>query len=131
MKISHNRLVLTLLTIISCLKFIPRKFDKNSLIFTFGPPSYEYSVEAANKAISEPVWDFLDRGGKRWRPVLFLLIAEALGVNQQKFLDLVLLPELLHNGSIIIDDIEDSSEKRRKKPALHLIFGEDISYQSY
>lgn len=108
-------------------KYIPRKYDKNSLIFTLGLPSYEYNVDAATKAISEPIWDFLDRGGKRWRPVLFLLIAEALGVKQQKFLDMILIPELLHNGSIIIDDIEDSSEERRKKPALHLIFGEDIA----
>lgn len=108
-------------------KFIPREYDKNSLIFTLGPPSYEYNIEAINKAISEPVWNFLDRGGKRWRPVLFLLLAEALGINPEKFLDLVLLPELLHNGSIIIDDIEDRSEERRKKPALHKIFGEDIA----
>lgn len=108
-------------------RYIPRKYDKNSLIFTLGSPSYEYNVEAVNKAISEPVWNFLDRGGKRWRPVLFLLLTEALGVDQEKFSDLVLFPELLHNGSIIVDDIEDRSEERRKKPALHLIFGEDIA----
>ncbi len=52
---------------------------------------------------------------------------DAFGVEQQEFLDMILLPELLHNGSIIIDDIEDKSEERRKKPALHLIFGEDIA----
>jgi len=108
-------------------KFIPRKYDKNSMISTLGPPSYEHSVEAADKSISEPVWDFLDRGGKRWRPVLFLLLAEALGAEPEKFLDMILIPELIHNGSIIIDDIEDKSKERRKKQALHLIFGEDIA----
>jgi len=108
-------------------KHIPRKFDKDSLISTLGLPSYKYSVEAANKAISEPVWDFLDRGGKRWRPVLFLLLSEALGADPEEFSDLVLLPEMLHNGSIIIDDIEDVSEERRGKPTLHKIYGEDIA----
>jgi len=108
-------------------KYIPRKFDRNSLISTLGPPSYEYSVDAANKAITEPVWDFMDRGGKRWRPVLFLLLSEALGINPEKFADFVLLPEMLHNGSIIVDDIEDMSDERRGKPALHKLYGEDIA----
>jgi len=108
-------------------KYIPRKFDKDSLTFILGPPSYEYNIESANKAISEPIWNFLDRGGKRWRPTLFLLISEALGADPEKFSDVVLLPELLHEGSIIVDDVEDSSEERRKKPALHLIYGEDIA----
>jgi hypothetical protein len=26
-----------------------------------------------NKAIADPIWDMLDRGGKRWRPAPFLL----------------------------------------------------------
>jgi geranylgeranyl pyrophosphate synthase len=108
-------------------KFVPRKYDLNYMIFTLGPPSYKYNEEAATKAISEPVWDFLDRGGKRWRPVLFLLVSEALGLDPEKFLDLVLFPELIHNGTIIIDDIEDMSRERRGKPALHLMFGEDIA----
>ncbi len=108
-------------------KFIPRKYDLNSMIFTLGPPTYRYNEEAVTKAISEPVWEFLDRGGKRWRPVLFLLVSEALGVDSEKYLDMVLFPELIHNGTIIADDIEDMSKERRGKPALHLMFGEDIA----
>jgi geranylgeranyl pyrophosphate synthase len=108
-------------------KYIPRRYNEKSLIFTLGKPSYRYNVEAATSAISLPVWDFLDRGGKRWRPALLLLILEALGLDPKKYIDFVLIPELLHNGSIIIDDIEDMSEERRGKPALHKIFGIDIA----
>ncbi|MCW1297013.1 MAG: polyprenyl synthetase family protein [Candidatus Parvarchaeota archaeon] len=108
-------------------EFIPRKFNEAKLEFIAGKPSYKYDVDAITKAISLPVWDFLDRGGKRWRPTLFLLFLEALGKNPEKYIDFVLIPELLHNGSIIIDDIEDMSEERRGKPALHKIFGEDIA----
>jgi geranylgeranyl pyrophosphate synthase len=108
-------------------KFIPKKYDSDSLNFSLGPPTYKYNIEAPTKAISEPVWNFLDRGGKRWRPVLFLLTAEALGLKTDEFMDFVLFPELLHNGSIIIDDIEDMSKERRGKPALHLIYGEDVA----
>jgi len=60
-------------------KYIPRNYDKNSLFFRLSPPRYEYNLEELNKGIAEPLWDFLDRGGKRWRPTLFLLFCEALG----------------------------------------------------
>lgn len=108
-------------------KWIPRKYDLDSLSFTLGPATYKYNTEAPTKAISEPVWNLLDRGGKRWRPALFLLISETLGLNADDFLDFVVFPELLHNGSIIIDDIEDMSNERRHERALHLIFGEDVA----
>lgn len=73
------------------------------------------------------MWDLLNRGGKRWRPVLFLLIAEALGGDPKKYLDLVVVPEVIHNGTLMVDDIEDQSETRRGKPCTHKIFGEDIA----
>ena len=108
-------------------KYIPRKYDKDSLVFTLGPPRYEYSLKALNKAVAEPIWDFLDRGGKRWRPTLFLLTCEALGKNAKEFLDFAIIPEVIHNGTIMIDDIEDGSEFRRGKPCTHKMFGLDIA----
>ncbi|MBI4163498.1 MAG: polyprenyl synthetase family protein [Candidatus Aenigmarchaeota archaeon] len=108
-------------------KYIPEKFDEKYLEWALGKPRYKYSVEALNKSIAEPVWDLLNRGGKRWRPVLFLLIAEALGGDPKKYLDLVVVPEVIHNGTLMVDDIEDQSETRRGKPCTHKIFGEDIA----
>lgn len=108
-------------------KYIPKKYDKESLIFTCGLPRYEYHIDASNKSISDPIWDLLGRGGKRWRPVLFLLIAEALGKDPDKVKEFVLIPEIVHNGTLMHDDIEDSSELRRGKPCTHKIFGEDIA----
>lgn len=108
-------------------KYIPRKFDRKSMEFVCGKPRYEYNIEAPNKAVAEPIWEFLDRGGKRWRPVLFLLIAEALGGNPKKFLDFVVIPEVVHNGTLMHDDIEDSSDERRGKPCTYKIFGVDIA----
>jgi len=108
-------------------KYIPRKYDGDSLIFTLGLPRYEYSEEAVNKAISEPMWEFLDRGGKRWRPSLFLLICEVLGKDPEEFVDFAIIPEIVHNGLLMIDDIEDSSELRRGKPCTYRLFGLDIA----
>jgi len=108
-------------------KYIPRKFSKNSALFKVNPPMYSYNLEPLNKAISEPIWDMLDRGGKRWRPALFLLICEALGQKSDYCLDFSIIPEVIHNGTLVIDDIEDSSELRRGKPCTYKIFQMDIA----
>jgi geranylgeranyl diphosphate synthase type I len=108
-------------------KYIPRKYNKKNIIFTLEKPRYEYNIDSTNKAISEPIWNLLDRGGKRWRPTLLLLVCEALGGDVKKYFDLVVIPEIIHNGTLIVDDIEDGSELRRGKPCIHKIFGVDIA----
>lgn len=108
-------------------KYLPRKVDSKWLEFIFGKPRYEYNLDAAQKSLVDPIWDFLDRGGKRWRPILFLLIAEAVGGNPEKLMDFVVIPEIIHNGTIMIDDVEDLGELRRGKPCTHKIFGEDTA----
>jgi geranylgeranyl pyrophosphate synthase len=108
-------------------KYIPRKFSKNSVLFKVNPPMYSYNLEPLNKAIADPIWDMLDRGGKRWRPALFLLICEALGKEADYCLDFSIIPEVIHNGTLVIDDIEDSSELRRGKPCTYKIFQIDIA----
>ena len=108
-------------------KYIPKQVTEEWLEFTFGKPCYAYNKTAAQKAIIEPIWDFLERGGKRWRSILFLLIVEAVGGDKEKLKDFVIIPEIIHNGTIIIDDIEDQGELRRGKACLHKIFGIDIA----
>jgi geranylgeranyl pyrophosphate synthase len=108
-------------------KYIPRKFTKDSIVFKLNPPRHAYNLEALNKAIAEPIWEFLERGGKRWRPALFLLIIEALGKNPEDFVDFAIIPEVIHNGTLMVDDIEDASEFRRGKPCTYKIYGLDIA----
>lgn len=108
-------------------KYVPRKITEDSILFKVIPPRYQLDLDALNKAISEPLWEFLDRGGKRWRPTLFLLVYEALGGDPKKALDFAIIPEVIHNGTLIADDIEDSSEMRRGKPCTYKIFGVDIA----
>jgi geranylgeranyl pyrophosphate synthase len=100
---------------------------KDSIIFKLNPPSHSYNLDALNKAIAEPIWEFLERGGKRWRPALFLLIIEALGKNPEDFVDFAIIPEVIHNGTLMVDDIEDASEFRRGKPCTYKIYGLDIA----
>lgn len=108
-------------------KYIPRKFSKADIIFQVNPPSYSYNLETLDKGVANPIWDILDRGGKRWRPALFLLICEALGKNPMELLDFAIIPEVIHNGTLMIDDVEDSSELRRESPCTYKLFGLDIA----
>ncbi|MFQ6073642.1 MAG: polyprenyl synthetase family protein [Candidatus Bathyarchaeia archaeon] len=108
-------------------KYIPRDFERNSLVFELSPPRYGLSLEALNQTIAKPLWDFLERGGKRWRPTMFLLVIEALGEDPKKFLDFAIIPEVIHNGTIMVDDVEDDSTLRRGKPCTHRMFGIDIA----
>jgi geranylgeranyl diphosphate synthase type I len=108
-------------------KYLPRKFSKDAVLFKVTPPMYSYTLEPMNKAVADPIWDMLDRGGKRWRPALFILICEALGKKTEYCLDFSIIPEVIHNGTLVIDDIEDSSEMRRGKLCTHKIFQIDIS----
>lgn len=108
-------------------KYIPRLLFENTVVFRINPPRYAYNLEALNKAVVEPIWEFFDRGGKRWRPNLFLLICEALGKNPEEFADFAIISEVIHNGTIMIDDIEDESELRRGKPCTYKIYGLDVT----
>jgi geranylgeranyl diphosphate synthase type I len=108
-------------------KYIPRKFSEKAILFKVNPPNYSYNLETLDKALAEPIWEILDRGGKRWRPALFLLICEALGRNSEDCLDFAIIPEVIHNGTLIVDDIEDASEFRRGKPCTYKIYGVDIA----
>lgn len=106
---------------------IPRTIDEEYLKTFFGEPSYSYQAETIQKVLADPVWDLLDRGGKRWRAVLFLVLIDAFGENPRKYLSYACIPEILHNGTIIVDDIEDGANLRRGNPALHHRFGTDIA----
>ncbi len=69
------------------------------------------------------VWELLDRGGKRFRPALTFLACESVGGRREDAIAAAASVELLHNMTLIHDDIEDQSELRRGKPCIHRIYG--------
>ncbi|MBI2598438.1 MAG: polyprenyl synthetase family protein, partial [Candidatus Diapherotrites archaeon] len=108
-------------------KFFPRKISRKWLKKYFGKPEFVFDEFTLSGAVSVPVWDFLDRGGKRWRPALMLLCCEAVGGKEKNALPFSVIPELVHSGTILSDDVEDNAEFRRGKPALHKIYGFDLA----
>jgi geranylgeranyl diphosphate synthase, type I len=61
--------------------------------------------------------------GKRIRPLLVLLTAEAAGGSWRKALPAGVAVELLHNFSLIHDDIQDNSPLRRNRPTVWVKWG--------
>lgn len=61
--------------------------------------------------------------GKRIRPLLVLLTAEACGGSWQAALPGAAAVELIHNFSLIHDDIEDNSPLRRGRPTIWTRWG--------
>lgn len=108
-------------------RYIPRVFSENAAVFKIDQPNYAYNLEPLNRALADPIWEFLDRGGKRWRPALFLLICEVLGKKADDLVDFAIIPEVVHNGTLMVDDIEDASELRRGVSCTYKIYGLDIA----
>lgn len=68
-------------------------------------------------------------GGKRFRPVLSLLIGELFGCENARILPFAAAVELIHTYSLIHDDLPcmDNDDMRRGKPTNHKVFGEDFA----
>ncbi|MDR2313863.1 MAG: polyprenyl synthetase family protein [Spirochaetaceae bacterium] len=81
------------------------------------------------ETLLEPGRELFNRGGKRWRPLLSLLLCRILG-GGDSVLPLLSLVEFPHTASLIHDDLEDNSDERRGKPAIHLLFGDDTAINS-
>jgi geranylgeranyl diphosphate synthase type I len=62
--------------------------------------------------------------GKRLRPILCLLGAEAVGADYRRALPGAAALELIHNFSLVHDDIMDRSDDRHHRPTVWRLWGE-------
>ncbi len=80
------------------------------------------------RALLEPAQDILRRPGKEFRTrTLESAWILAGGTPGEHPAQLPLVVELLHVGSLVIDDIEDDSPTRRGEPALHRRYGVPVA----
>ncbi len=68
-------------------------------------------------------------GGKRFRPVLSLLVADLLNSNPERVMPFAVAVEMIHTYSLIHDDLPcmDNDDLRRGSPTNHKVFGEDFA----
>lgn len=81
--------------------------------------SYDYESES----LFEPVRYLMSMGGKRIRPVMVLMACNLFDNKIERAILPALGMEILHNFTLVHDDIMDRSEMRRGSPTVHRKWG--------
>ena len=87
----------------------------------------ENSADDLTRYLYAPLAHYNAGGGKRVRPVLALLGAEAVGGEAACALATGCAVELFQSAALIHDDIADEGELRRGEPCLHLTMGTGLA----
>jgi geranylgeranyl pyrophosphate synthase len=88
---------------------------------------FRRGFQTDNELITEAVRRMLAAGGKRLRPRITLLAAEAMGGRADEHLPLAAYMELIHVATLIHDDVVDGAQTRRGVNATAVDFGNRIS----
>ena len=85
-------------------------------------------VEESGALLSAVVQYALASGGKRIRPALLLLSAQACGADQrERGITLASAAEMMHAASLLHDDVVDHAATRRGRPSAMARWGSDVS----
>jgi octaprenyl-diphosphate synthase len=69
----------------------------------------------------------INSGGKRLRPVIHLLAAQACGYPGKDHINLAAIVEFIHTATLLHDDVVDASQLRRGKETANALFGNEAS----
>lgn len=107
---------------------IPGSPDREWVDFYFKDTFSKVNI-SMTKPLSEPCRELVNRGGKRWRPMLMVLTEKAFNGTENS-INLAPALEFVHTASLIHDDIEDQATERRGGKAIHLLYGTDTAINS-
>ncbi len=79
------------------------------------------------KSLYEPFSYIMEAGGKRIRPILTMVAAGAIGADPISALNCGVAIEILHNFTLVHDDIMDKSPIRRNRPTVHMKWNDSIA----
>jgi geranylgeranyl diphosphate synthase type I len=101
----------------------PRRFELETIRAMLGEGADQVLRDVLASRVNAPVWSLVDRGGRRWRPTVTRLAFLVSGGTPPAPRAICQVAELLHTGSLIIDDIQDGATERRGGPSAHVIYG--------
>ena len=84
-------------------------------------------AEASSSTFQSPVTYHFRTGGKRMRATLVLLACAACGGRIEDGLNPAALVEMIHNYSLVMDDLIDRGLVRRGKPTVRVKFGDSVA----
>lgn len=100
----------------------PIEGDLNAFIELFNS-----TLTHDDKLLSEVLNHIRQRGGKRMRPILMLLLAKSYGQVSPTTLHSAVGLELLHTASLVHDDVVDESEERRGQASVNATYNNKVA----
>jgi len=85
-------------------------------------PIMSYLDDGENQKLLMAAQHYPRAGGKRLRPVLAQAVAEAVGGAGEKSIPFGACLEIIHNFTLVHDDVMDNDTMRRGRPAVHVLF---------
>ena len=84
---------------------------------------FDQTMNEADGLLGRICQSIAERKGKLMRPILLMLVAREWGEVSMAAYRAALTLELLHNASLVHDDIVDESDMRRGRPSVRSIYG--------
>lgn len=89
--------------------------------------SIRQSLHTSNSLMNDVVERYLETKGKQIRPLLVMLSAKLFGSIDDKVISAAASVELLHNASLIHDDVVDDTQLRRNRPTVNAVWDNRIA----
>lgn len=84
-------------------------------------------LSSSNILMNTVIDNYLESKGKQIRPIIVILCAKMFGTVSEQVLQGAAAVELLHNASLIHDDVVDDSKLRRNRPTINSIWDNHIA----
>lgn len=88
------------------------------------------SLPAEPNQLYEPISYVMSQPGKRLRPVLALMAADALGGDLGQAVKPAIGLEMFHNFTLLHDDVMDNADVRRGQPTVHRRWNKNVAILS-
>lgn len=88
---------------------------------------FNRSLDHEDGMLAQALNHIRQRGGKRMRPILILLIAKSFGAVTKVTQHAAIGLELLHTASLVHDDVVDESGERRGQASVNAIYDNKVS----
>ncbi|MDQ2662915.1 MAG: polyprenyl synthetase family protein [Candidatus Eremiobacteraeota bacterium] len=106
---------------------LERTLEDDAHLFDLIEDFFRSGFSTDNPLITEAIKRMLAAGGKRLRPRMTLLAAQAGGSDPRAHLPLAAYMELIHVATLIHDDVVDNADTRRGVNATAIDYGNRIS----
>ena len=88
---------------------------------------FSKSLGHSDGVLGSALQHIAERGGKRMRPMLIMLVARSFGDVTEETQNAAVSLELLHTSSLIHDDVVDESGERRGQASVNATYGNKVA----